>query len=102
MKNTPKENSELLAYKFEGRRHEKKYHAGDLRRKEHVIELFDYCQLLLAYITPSGWQYLITTFGYDDLFAWNSESGWMDCRDIEEFKSDIQQYIAGDNTNHAV
>lgn len=41
------------------------YTRADLKDPDKVGELFDYCQILEAYITKSGWDFLINHYGYD-------------------------------------
>ena len=93
MKKPNEENKDLLAFEYEGKYAEREYYYTDLTQKRDVVELFDYCQILRAHITKAGWTYLIDKFGFDLLFEWNNESGWMDCPDIEEFKSDVAERI---------
>ena len=40
--------------------------------------LFDYCQILEAYITKSGWLFLINHYGYEKLFEIDKRSRWFD------------------------
>ena len=49
----------------------KSYFEGDLKNPDIVVEIFDYCQILLAYITSNGWQFLINYYGYELLFDLN-------------------------------
>lgn len=65
------------------------YHSLDLSRYEKVVELFDYCQILEAAISKSGWDFLIAHYGYEQLFSINQESGWFDCSSIEQLICDI-------------
>lgn len=46
----------------------KEYTEEDLMNSEIVERLFDYCQILEAYITKSGWDFLINHYGYEKLF----------------------------------
>ena len=44
------------------------YTRADLKDPDKVGKLFDYCQILEAYITKSGWDFLINHYGYDGLY----------------------------------
>ena len=59
-------------------------------KPEKVEELFDYCQILEAYITKKGWQFLIENYGYDRLYEIDKRSGWLTERSSE---SSIEEYI---------
>lgn len=63
----------------------KTYDESELKNPHKVVELFDYCQILLAYITKSGWDFLINHYGYKELFKLNKKSEWLDCNTIEEY-----------------
>lgn len=62
------------------------YTVDDFRNLSKVRELFDYCQILEAYITSSGWDFLIGYHGYEVLYQIDQESGWCDADTLEEFK----------------
>ena len=62
----------------------------DLLKPEKVEELFDYCQILEAYITKTGWQFLIESYGYDKLYEIDKRSGWLSDRSTE---SNLEEYI---------
>ena len=68
----------------------KAYFAEDLIHSDKVIEVFDYCQILLAYITKEGWNFLIEHYGYYKLFELSNMSGWKDCESLSEYKSAIE------------
>lgn len=68
----------------------KEYTAEDLLDPEVVEELFDYCQILEGYITKSGWDYLISNHGYENLFQIDKKSGWIDSDNLEEYISDLE------------
>ena len=56
-----------------------------------VEELFDYCQILEAYITRPGWEFLIQVHGYEGLYKINKRSGWFpEEESLEEFQLTIQ------------
>lgn len=55
--------------------------------------LFDYCQILEAYITKSGWLFLINHYGYEKLFEIDKRSRWFDEDTIESFIERVQYYL---------
>ena len=61
------------------------YTEEDIKTIDDVVRLFDYCQILEAYISKDGWNYLIDRFGLNELFEADKRSGWFDCTSIEEF-----------------
>ena len=61
------------------------YNESDLTNPEIVEQLFDYCQILEGYITKSGWEFLISHYGYKTLFEINNRSGWIDAETLEEY-----------------
>lgn len=69
------------------------YTKEDLTVPSKVEELFDYCQILEAYITKSGWDFLIQYYGYDKLYQIDKKSGWFDAENLEEFQLCIQAEI---------
>ena len=71
----------------------KEYSKEDLSKVSKVEELFDYCQILEAYITKSGWDYLIQYYGYEGLYDIDRKSGWFDADSLEEFKQCIDAEI---------
>jgi hypothetical protein len=52
------------------------YTSKELESLTVVEELFDYCQILLAFISQEGWQFLVETHGVEKLLAVNTISGW--------------------------
>ncbi len=50
------------------------YTKNDLTNPSKVEELFDYCQILEAYITKSGWEFLINYYGYEKLYEINKKA----------------------------
>jgi hypothetical protein len=52
------------------------YTSKDLESLTVVEELFDYSQILLAFISQEGWQFLVETHGVEKLLAVNTISGW--------------------------
>ena len=77
-------------YPFVQNRDVREYTKVDLLQPEKVKELFDYCQILEAYITKTGWQFLIESYGYDKLYEIDKRSGWL-CDQSSE--SSIEEYI---------
>ena len=73
-----------------GRINGEEYFENDLVDSAKVIELFDYCQILLGYITKSGWKFLIEYYGYERLFELNNLSDWQDCESLDEYKATIK------------
>ena len=77
-------------YPFVQNRDVREYTKVDLLQPEKVKELFDYCQILEAYITKKGWQFLIENYGYDRLYEIDKRSGWLTERSSE---ISIEEYI---------
>ena len=71
----------------------RKYFRDDFTNPNIVIEVFDYCQILLAYITKTGWKFLADHYGYEKLFELNFVSGWIDCNSLSEYKAAIEHEI---------
>lgn len=69
------------------------YTMEELMKPSKVEELFDYCQILEAYITKSGWYFLINFYGYKKLYDIDKNSGWFDAENLEEFKLSVQAQI---------
>ena len=69
------------------------YTEEDIKTIDDVVRLFDYCQILEAYISKDGWNYLIDRFGLNELFEADKRSGWFDCTSIEEFAEVITTEI---------
>ncbi len=67
------------------------YFEADLRDPAKVVELFDYCQILLAIITRERWRFLIKTYGYSELLAINQRSGWFDETHAQEAIREIRE-----------
>lgn len=65
------------------------YDEKDLMNPHKVVEVFDYCQILLAYITKSGWEFLVGYYGYEVLYDLDTKSGWQNCESIDEYKECI-------------
>lgn len=71
----------------------KEYTKEDLMNPNKVEELFDYCQILEAYITKSGWEFLIQHYGYEKLYEINNKSGWLDADNLDDFISWVEYEI---------
>lgn len=73
-------------YRFVQNQNFKEYTKEDLSDISEVEKLFDYCQILEAYITKSGWDYLIQRYGYEGLYNIDQKSGWFNAESLEELK----------------
>jgi len=71
----------------------REYTRDELMKPEIVEELFDYCQILEAYITKKGWAFLIEYYGYEKLYEIDKKSGWLDDETLEEYISSVQYEI---------
>jgi hypothetical protein len=69
-------DSVLLAWYIYPEPDGKIYTSKDLESLTVVEELFDYSQILLAFISQEGWQFLVETHGVEKLLAVNTISGW--------------------------
>ena len=65
-------------YPFKGNQELREYTKEELMDPNKVEELFDYCQILEAYITKEGWEFLIRHYGYEKLYEIDKKSGWFD------------------------
>lgn len=54
------------------------------------MELFDDCQILEAYITKSGWEFLIKFYGYEKLYEIDRKSGW---HEGQEDPYNLDEYV---------
>ena len=61
------------------------YTETDLSTPKQVRKLFDYCQILEAYITYQGWEFLIERYGWEQLFQINMESDWISVDNLHDF-----------------
>ena len=66
------------------------YFRDDLTDPNTVMMVFDYCQILLASITKSGWEFLVDYYGYEKLFELDRRSAWKDCDSLIEYKTEIE------------
>lgn len=86
-------------YPFAYNQEFKEYTKVDLMNPHKVEELFGYCQILEAYITKTGWDFLISHYGYDGLYHIDKKSEWFEVDNFEEFKSlvdgEIESCIKG-------
>ena len=62
------------------------YSEDDLKQPDKAAEVFDYCQILLAHISKSGWEFLASHYGFEKLFEFDNESGWHRCDSSDEYK----------------
>lgn len=76
-------------YPFEPKQKPREYTKEQLEDVQTVKELFDYCQILGAYITRSGWDFLVDYYGYEKLYEIDKKSGWH----FDETDSDLNEYI---------
>ncbi|MBP0966854.1 MAG: hypothetical protein J5722_04400 [Oscillospiraceae bacterium] len=63
----------------------REYTAEELMNPEKVEALFDYCQILEAYITAEGWHFLIAHHGFEKLYEIDRKSGWYDFDTLAEY-----------------
>lgn len=75
-------------YPFIPNQNIKEYTKNDLKNPETVEGLFDYCQILEAYITKSGWKFLIEFYGYEKLYEIDKRSGW-----LSDYSDTLEEYI---------
>lgn len=81
-------------YPFELNQNVREYSKEQLMDTKIVETLFDYCQILEAYITKQGWAFLIDHYGYEKLYEIDKASGWIDADTLEEYKEWVQYYIS--------
>ncbi|MCR5540640.1 MAG: hypothetical protein K6F71_07465 [Ruminococcus sp.] len=81
-------------YPFEPNQNVREYSKEQLMDTKIVETLFDYCQILEAYITKQGWAFLIDHYGYEKLYEIDKASGWIDADTLEEYKEWVQYYIS--------
>lgn len=63
----------------------REYTAEELKDPKKVEVLFDYCQILEAYITVEGWHFLIAQYGFEKLYEIDRKSGWYDMDTLAEY-----------------
>ena len=80
-------------YPFVQNQNYREYTKGDWMKPEVVEELFDYCQILEAYISKKGWAFLIDYYGYEKLYEIDKKSGWFDDETLEEYIASVQYEI---------
>ena len=88
-------------YPFEPNQKFREYTEDDLKDPKIVEELFDYCQILEAYIPKDGWEFLTKYHGYEQLYEIDKRSGWFDEETIDAFKEAVKQVI-DESINHPV
>jgi len=71
----------------------REYTEEELKNPQVVREVFDYCQILEAYITKEGWGFLVNYYGYERLYEIDKTSGWFDEKTLEGFIEAVQQEI---------
>lgn len=77
-------------YSWGNKKNYREYTKDELMNPDTVQELFDYCQILEAYITKQGWQFLIDYYGYEKLYEIDRKSGWLsECSDSDS----LEEYI---------
>ena len=80
-------------YPFVQNQDYREYTKEDLMNPEIVEELFDYCQILEAYISKKGWAFLIDYYGYEKLYEIDKKSGCFDDETLEEYIASVQYEI---------
>ena len=79
----------LLAYRYYPQYGQggnfREYTAEELTDPKKAEALFDYCQILNAYITAEGWHFLIAHYGFEKLYEIDRKSGWYDCDTLAEY-----------------
>ena len=63
------------------------YTEDDLKDEKNVEILFDYCQILEAFILPCGWKFLFDTYGMSGLIKINKVSGWFN--EVDEVEAEF-------------
>ena len=81
-------------YPFIQNQNYREYSQNELMNPEIVEELFDYCQILEAYITKKGWAFLLDYYGYEKLYEIDKKSGWIDTDTLEEYKEWVKYEIS--------
>ena len=80
-------------YPFVSNQNILEYTKEDLMNPEKVEELFDYCQILEAYITKSGWRFLIDYYGYEKLYEIDKRSGWLSDHSFEDTLEEFIEWV---------
>ena len=80
-------------YPFTCNQNFREYTEEDLIQPSKVEELFDYCQILEAYIAKSGLQFLIAHYGYEGLYDIAKKSGWPDTESMKEFITHVEMLM---------
>ena len=76
-------------YSFGKVKYSKEYSEDDLKNPETLKDIFDLCQILEAYITKEGWEFLIHYYGYEKLYEIDQKSGWLS----ERTENTLEEYI---------
>lgn len=66
------------------------YTEGELKRRDKVIELFGYCGVAEGLITKEGWNFLINSYSYEELYHMDKEAMWFDGDSVEEYIDWVQ------------
>ena len=85
---------EIFAYYQYPEPNGREYFRDDFINSGTVIEVFDYCQIWLAYITKPGWEFLVDYYGYEMLYNMNAASDWIDCATVDEYKVAVAYYMS--------
>ena len=80
-------------YPFVPNQDYREYTQEELQDPAIVEELFDYCQILEAYITKKGWAFLIDHYGYEKLYEIDKRSGWIDAETLEEYREWVRYEV---------
>lgn len=81
-------------YPFVPNQDYREYTQAELQDPAIVEELFDYCQILQAYITKKGWAFLIEHHGYETLYEIDKRSGWIDADTLEEYREWVRYEVS--------
>ena len=81
-------------YPFVENHNLQEYTEEELKDPKNVESLFDYCQILEAYITKQGWTFLIDYYGYEKLYEIDEKSGWHFAESLEDYKEWVQYEIS--------
>lgn len=77
-------------YPFDEHHNFKEYTKDELMDPSVLEKIFDYCQILEAYISKSGWEFLIQHYGYEKLYEIDKKSDWFDAESLEQYIVDVK------------
>ena len=80
-------------YPFKENQELREYTREELMDPGRVEELFDYCQILEAYITRDGWDFLIHQYGYEKLYEIDQRSGWFEEDTLEGYMERVKNFM---------